>query len=170
MAASSPDGDTSVRPAQRPDAMMGLRLIVGYKFAKAAAELLVGALFLFLGSVGLAEGLTVLAQEIRHHATETLSIALADRLIHASTAHNVFVVAVAVTIDGTVTLLEGWTLHRRYRWSPWLVVCTTASLIPFEVLTLARHPSTGRILLLLVNALILAYLVQRRHTFERRST
>jgi uncharacterized membrane protein (DUF2068 family) len=66
----------------------------------------------------------------------------------------VLVVAVAVIVDGTVTLVEGWALHGRYRWSRWLVVATTSSLLPIEVVTLVRHPSAGRVMLVLVNALI----------------
>lgn len=124
-----------------------------------------GPSFLILGSVGLAEKLTAIARVIRHHATEAWSIALAERLIYASTAHNVFIVAVAVIVDGIVTLVEGWALHGRYRWSRWLVVATTSSLLPFELVTLVRHPSAGRVMLVLVNALILLYLIQRRAAF-----
>ena len=121
----SSDGKISVVVRQQFDAI-GLKLIIGYKLVKAMAELLTGALFLLLGSVGFADVLSAAAQAIRHHATEAWSIALAERLIHASTPHNVFIVAVAVIVDGTVTLIEGWALHRRYRWSRRLVVGATS--------------------------------------------
>lgn len=164
MMAASSEGKKFGRPRQR-SSELGLRLIIGYKFVKGMIELLMGASFLFLGSVGLAEKLTAIVRVIRRHATEAWSIALAERIIHASTAHNVFVVAVAVIVDGTVTLVEGWALHGHFRWSRWLVVATTASLLPFEVITLVRHPSAGRVMLVLVNALIVVYLVQRRAAF-----
>jgi uncharacterized membrane protein (DUF2068 family) len=165
---ASSEGKASVGTLQRSNAV-GLRLIIGYKVVKAMAELLAGASFLILGSVGLAERLTYVAQAIRHHVTEAWSISLAERLIDVSTAHHVFVVAVAVIFDGTVTLIEGWALHCRYRWSRWLVVGTTSLLLPFEAVTLTRHPSAGRVVLLLVNALIVAYLIRRRDAFTMRS-
>jgi uncharacterized membrane protein (DUF2068 family) len=164
MIAASSEGKKFGRPRQR-SSELGLRLIIGYKFLKRMIELLMGASFLFLGLVGVAEKLTAIVRVIRHHATEAWSIALAERIIHASTAHNVFVVAVAIIADGTVTLLEGWALHGRYRWSRWLVVGTTFSLLPFEVVTLVRHPSAGRVTLVLTNALIVVYLIQRRAAF-----
>jgi uncharacterized membrane protein (DUF2068 family) len=144
-----------------------LRLVIGYKFVKALAELAAGAAFLILGSVGLAEKLAHVAEEIRHHATEAWSVALAERLIDVSTAHHVLVVAVALIVDGTVTLVEGWALHRRYRWSRWLVLGTTSSLLPFEAVTLVRHPSVGRGALLLVNSLIVVYLIRSRAAFAK---
>lgn len=161
MTAGSFDGKESRGPGERSKAI-GLRLIIGYKLVKATIELLLGASFLLLGSVGLSEELTAVAHVIRYHATEAWSVALAERLILASTAQNVFVVAVAVIADGAVTLVEGWALHRGYRWSRWLVVCATSLFLPFEIVTLARHPSTGRVMLLLVNALIVIYLLWRR--------
>ncbi len=163
----SSEGETSISNLQRSNAV-GLRLVIGYKFIKAMAEFLAGASLLILGSVGLAEKLTYVAQAIRRHATEGWSISLAERLIDVSTAHHVFVVAVAVIFDGTVTLVEGWALHRRYRWSRWLVLSTTSLLLPFEAVTLIRHPSAGRVVLLLVNALIVAYLIPRRDAFTMR--
>lgn len=139
----------------------GLRLIIGYKLSKAAAELLGGASIFILGSVGLAQKLAYVAQAIRRHATEAWSIALAEKLLDASTAHNVFVVAMAILADSVLTSIEGWALYRRYVWSRWLVVLTTASLIPFEVVALVHHPNAGRAVVLLVNLVIVVYLIRR---------
>ncbi len=139
----------------------GLRLIIGYKLAKAGIELLAAAAFFFFGSAVSAAKLAHAAQFIRHHVTETWSIALAEQLIDASTASHVRVVALAVLADSVVTLIEGWALQRRYVWSRWLVIGTTSSLLPFEVLALLKHPNAGRALLLLLNLLIVAYLLRR---------
>jgi uncharacterized membrane protein (DUF2068 family) len=142
----------------------GLRLIIGYKLGKALAEVLGGASIFILGSVGLAQKLAFIAQGIRRHATEDWSIALAEKLLDASTAHNVFVVAMAMLADSVVTAIEGWALYRRYVWSRWLVVLTTASLIPFEISALVRHPNAGRAVVLLVNLLIVVYLLKRHES------
>jgi uncharacterized membrane protein (DUF2068 family) len=139
----------------------GLRAIIGYKLCKAAAELLGSAAIFIMGSVGLAADLGAAAQAIRRHATEAWSIALAERLLDASTAHNIFVVAMAMLADGLVTSFEGWALYRRYVWSRWLVVATTVSLIPFEVIALVHHANSGRALVLLVNLAIVVYLIRR---------
>jgi uncharacterized membrane protein (DUF2068 family) len=127
----------------------------------------VGATFFVMGSVGLAGKLASLARAIRHHATETWSIALAERLTDVSTARHVFVVAMAVTADGIVTVIEGWALQRHYAWSGWLVLGTTAALLPFEVLALSRHPNAGRAVLLLANLLIVGYLIRREILIRR---
>lgn len=142
----------------------GLRLIISYKLAKAVAEFLGGAVIFVLGSAGFAERLTHVAQAILRHATEAWSISLAERLMDASTAHNVFVVALSMVIDGIATSIEGWALYRRFAWSRWLVVATTAALVPFEVVALVRHPNAGRAAVLLINLLIVVYLARRHAT------
>jgi uncharacterized membrane protein (DUF2068 family) len=153
-------GETARGARERSDAV-GLRLLVGYKLVKALTELLFAALVPFLGSAGLAEELHAIALTIRHHAAEAWSIALAERLVHAATERNLRVVALASLFDGVLSSVEGWALHRRYWWSRWLVVVTTSCLLPFEGVELLRHPSAGRVALLLVNALIVIYLVRR---------
>ncbi|HEY2590794.1 MAG TPA: DUF2127 domain-containing protein [Steroidobacteraceae bacterium] len=154
--------DLTPEVAERRAAPVGLRLIVGFKFAKAAVELLPGALLLLLGEAGLAGDLKALALFLRHHATEAWSIALAERLVHAATERNVLVVAVAALLDGALTLIEAYVLHRRYRWSRWLVIGTTSCALPVEIVALVLHPTAGRMLLLLVNLLIVLYLLQRQ--------
>ncbi len=96
---------------------VGLRLRIRYKSLKRIIELPTGASFLCLDAAALAGQLMALMRVIRDHVTEAWSIALGERLIDASTAHNVFVVAVAVIVEGTAALFEGWALYGRYRWS-----------------------------------------------------
>jgi uncharacterized membrane protein (DUF2068 family) len=140
----------------------GFNLIIRYKLAKTAVELLTGAIFFLVGSAGSAEKIAYIARAVRQHATEAWSVALAERLMDVSTPHHVAVVATALLADGMVTGLEGWALQRRYAWSRWLVVLTTASLTPFEIEALVHHPNAVRAVLLLVNLLIVGYLVMRR--------
>lgn len=144
-----------------PDAL-GLRLIVGYKFVKAAAELLLAVLILSLASAGLADELRMAALNVRNHATAAWSVALARWLMNAATSRNLRVIALASLLDAAASLFEGWALHRRFGWSRWLVVFTTSSLFPFEVVAIVRHFSAGRVALMVVNALIVVYLVRHR--------
>jgi uncharacterized membrane protein (DUF2068 family) len=156
----APDSTSTV--TERLAADGGLKLIVGYKFVKAALELLPGALLLSRGAAGLTGDLQALAMFLRHHATEAWSIALAERLVHATTQRHVLVVAVAALLDGAFTFVEAYALHRRYRWSRWLVIGATSCSLPVEVVALVLHPTAGRMLLLFVNLLIVLYLLQRR--------
>jgi len=157
----SVNGLTETTPGAAQDAV-GLRLIIGYKFAKASAECLFAGLLLLLGTTHVTEELRAAAQGMQRHATEAWSLALAGRLVHAATARTVLLVAVAAFLDGVLSWVEGWALHRRYRWSGWLVVGTTVSLLPFEAVELVRRLSWGRVALLVINALIVVYLVRNR--------
>jgi uncharacterized membrane protein (DUF2068 family) len=139
----------------------GLRLIVFYKLVKAAVEALIGVL-LILGSARVIDGLRDIAVKLREHAAEAWSVSLAERLVHAATARNMLVIAIASLVDAALSLMEGWALHRRYVWSEWLVVVATSCLIPFEVGELIRRVTLGRAALLGLNTLIVAYLLKRR--------
>jgi uncharacterized membrane protein (DUF2068 family) len=72
------------------------------------------------------------------------------------------IVVAALFLDGGVTLVEGWALHRRFHWSGWLVLSATSMFLPFEFFMLIRHPSAGRAMLLLTNVLIAAYFLRHR--------
>jgi uncharacterized membrane protein (DUF2068 family) len=141
---------------------LGLRLIIGYKFARAAAGIALGAGLLALGAAGLAAHLNDVVDYIRHHAAAAWSIALVEYLLDVATGRMLKVVSLAILVDGLFSLFEGWVLYRRYAWSRWLIVITTASLVPLECYSLYRHLSTARIAILLVNVLIVLYLVRRR--------
>ena len=145
-----------------PRDAIGLKLIVAYKFIKASAEGLFGGALLLFGTSHVTEGLRLGALRLQRHATAAWSLALSERLLQAATARTVLVVALAAVFDGVLSGLEGWALQRRYRWSSWLVVGTTVSLLPFELVELARRLSAGRVALLIVNTLIVVYLVRLR--------
>jgi uncharacterized membrane protein (DUF2068 family) len=152
-------GVAADRAKSRSDSL-GLNLVITYKFVKSLLEVLIGTSLLVVGSAGLTEEFAKLAQIVRHHAAQTWSISLAEKLVDVSTVHNIFVIALAMIIDGILTGFEGWALRRGYTWSRWLVVATTAALLPFEVITLARHPSAGRCIILAANILVVGYLVR----------
>jgi uncharacterized membrane protein (DUF2068 family) len=72
-------------------------------------------------------------------------------------------------LDGVSTAVEGFLLLQGRPWGEWVVVAALAVLIPFEALALARHPSGFKLLVLSVNALIVAYLVFLRLGARARS-
>lgn len=156
------DYRSSARPIaarRKASQRVGLRLIVSYKFTKAAVELAIGVALL-AGSPGIAGKLQATAATMRNHATEAWSLELAGQLIRAATERHLLVAGVAACLDGLLTLVEGWALYRRYAWSRWLVIGTTSCLLPLEGLALARHVSGLRVALLVVNVVTVIYLVR----------
>jgi uncharacterized membrane protein (DUF2068 family) len=64
--------------------------------------------------------------------------------------------------DGLVTLLEGVLLLRGHALGEWIVVAALAALVPFEVVSLERHPGPLKLIVLTLNVAIVAYLASRR--------
>lgn len=58
-------------------------------------------------------------------------------------------------------LTEGIGLLMRKRWAEWFTIVTTGLLLPLEGYELAAHFTVTRLVVLVVNALIVAYLVAR---------
>jgi uncharacterized membrane protein (DUF2068 family) len=140
---------------------LGLRLIVGYKLAKGAAQSILGVVGLSRAAA-LTADLRRVAHVIRAHAVEAWSVKLAERLLSIASDRTVRIAALALLLDGVVSFVEGWALHRRYWWSDWLVVAATAALLPIEARAIVHHATIGRAVLIVLNALIVAYLLARR--------
>lgn len=58
-------------------------------------------------------------------------------------------------------LTEGTGLWLLKRWAEWLTVIITSSLIPLEVYELFRHPTVTKVLLLIINLAVVAFLISR---------
>ena len=69
-----------------------------------------------------------------------------------------------------VFAVEGVGLLSHRRWAEWLTVGVTGSFVPFEVYELACHPGAGKVIAIVINVAILAYLVARRLTEHRRTS
>ena len=147
--------------ASSPRLATGVRIIVTYKSAKALLEVLLAIALPASILVGAAEHLHSLALGLRHHGLSAWSMRLADLLVTATTGRHLALTAVALALDGLLTSVEAWSLWRGYVWGAWLVVIATASLIPFEIWELVREPRMGRLLLVIVNGMIVAYLSAR---------
>lgn len=143
-----------------------LVLIIVYKFAKGGLWLALALVLAAAIRMGLGDRLRGLADHLRHHA-HAWSLQLAQLLTRASSRRGLATVAVALVADGIASLIEGWALLHGRWWGPWLVVVTTASLLPFEIAALARHPHAVRFALFAVNIAIVYYLA-RKAVAERR--
>lgn len=84
------------------------------------------------------------------HIIERL-VSIDDRQLRAISAGSFFYAGLMLT-EGVGLLLEK-------HWAEYLTIIATASFIPLEVYELSRHFHWGKIVLLLVNLAIVAYLV-----------
>lgn len=146
----------------------GVRLILAYKLIKAGFQIAAAVVLFYGARHGLTAKLTHFAEQLRHHAVYAGSNLLARAILKFTHAgHGLVWTAYAALADAVISAVEGFALWRGYTWGEWLVVGTTASLIPFEIWALSRHLRAGRVALLVLNLVIVAYLVnraRRRHT------
>jgi|CZKU01.1.fsa_nt_gi uncharacterized membrane protein (DUF2068 family) len=147
----------------------GLVVIITYKLSKAGLWFALAITIVVMMQLGLGDHLLGLAHHLRLHA-HPWSLALADLAVKASSRRSLWKIVFALVADGSLTLVEGWSLLHGRWWGPWLVVAATGSLLPFEILSLLRHPHAVRALILVVNLAIVAYLARkalREHRLRR---
>ena len=138
---------------------LGLRIITGYKLAKAPVTLAL-ALWLTIAprsAIGLAE-------HTAHQISEggaTLS-RLAHWMEHHLTTRFAVDAALIAWVDGVTTSVEGLLLLQGSAWAEWVVVVGLSVLVPFEAVSLEHHPSGIRLAVLTINASIVAYLAWDR--------
>jgi uncharacterized membrane protein (DUF2068 family) len=68
-------------------------------------------------------------------------------------------ISLGTLLYAALYLTEGVGLLRRLRWAEYLTVVSTSLLLPIEGYELVRHPSTGKLLVLLINAAVVTYLI-----------
>jgi uncharacterized membrane protein (DUF2068 family) len=138
----------------------GLRLITFYKFTKAVLQVTAAVLLFYGAAHGLNARLAELAERLREHAVHAWSNVFAAALLRFThSKHSLTFTSFALLADAVLSAVEGWALSRGYTWGEWLVVGTTACLIPFEIWALMHHVRFGRVILLILNVLIVGYLI-----------
>jgi uncharacterized membrane protein (DUF2068 family) len=77
-------------------------------------------------------------------------------------------VGLALTAFGYAVLMgsEGVALYLRKPWARWFTIGATSSLLPIEVYEIVREVHPVRVIVLLANVAIVAYLVNRKELFE----
>jgi uncharacterized membrane protein (DUF2068 family) len=85
----------------------------------------------------------------------------------ALTPNRVRELIVGSFLYGGLFLTEGIGLWLLKRWAMWFTVIITGSFLPLEIYELARHPSAGKVGILVVNLVFAVYLA-RRIRDERR--
>jgi uncharacterized membrane protein (DUF2068 family) len=143
-----------------PPPPTGLRLIVTYKLTKAVLQVAAAVLLFYGAAHGLNARLAEFAEQLREHAVHAWSNVFAAALLRFThSKHSLGFTAYALLADAVLSSVEGWAISRGHTWGEWLVVVTTAGLIPFEIWALLHHIRAGRVVLLVLNLAIVAYLV-----------
>src|SRR5262249_56122698 len=102
------------------------------------------------------------AQRVGEHAVHSWRDVIARAIARLSNfPHSLTWAAAGLAGDAVVSAFEGWALARDFWWAPWLIVAATATLLPFELYAIIRHPRVGRIVIFTINVAIVAYLARR---------
>jgi uncharacterized membrane protein (DUF2068 family) len=146
----------------------GLRLVALFEAGKGLLVLLVGLELLSLVHQG--------AQNVGEEIVERFHLNFARRhpriLLYAATHlndSNVRLLALAALAYSTVRFVEAYGLWRVRAWAEWFAIVSGGVYLPFELYELIRHPTLVKVVVLLVNAAIVAYLVYVRWN-ERQAT
>jgi uncharacterized membrane protein (DUF2068 family) len=150
------------KPRTAHERRLGLKAIIYYKGIKGAAALALAAAGLALLPHWYEHLLRHPAMFLRHHVTGMASLRLAGYLLRHLPPRRGRLICLALGLDGAINIGEWWCLWRGYAWGEWLVVASSGSLLPFEVVELWQGLHFGRALLFVVNLLVIAYLALPR--------
>jgi uncharacterized membrane protein (DUF2068 family) len=158
------------RTRAQVDDSAGVRAIVAYKLTKSTLQL---AAAVTLGSArghALVERVVRLASWVAEHGAKAFYLWLARLVLRVARPELTTLLVVALAADATLGYVEGWALHKRRWWAPWLIVVATSSLVPFEIRELVRRFTAARLLLVVLNSAIVAYLAAHALRGRRRPT
>jgi uncharacterized membrane protein (DUF2068 family) len=153
-------------PAAAHERPVGVQAIIVYKLLKAGVEVLLGSAAVFLVVRGTEAGAATLAEIVLEHFAGGWAIQVATFIVVLATSGHAKFVAVAAFADAVLSAVEGFALQADRWWAPWLVVIATGALLPMELWALWHRPRWGRVVILLVNLVVAAYLlvvVAREH-------
>lgn len=146
--------------ADRHPANKVLRLIAVFKFVEAAV--IIAAAF---AALKLLDPTTLKTLAAWTEALPAISEQnLAKRVLnHLSgiTPREVKEIGIGGFLFAAIFLVEGVGLWLERRWAEWLSVLATSVFIPLELLELFRHASLPKLIALVLNSLVVAYLIFR---------
>jgi len=151
----APQSADEVAAAQRKQ--VGFRLIIGYKFTKAALMFVV-ALWLTTAPGEAYRTLDFMARELVEGGA---AFARLGNWIHAHLSNNIVLRgAVIAWLDSVSSAVEAFLLMSGKTWAQWIVIVGLACLLPFEILSIVHHPRVGKFVVLAANLAIVAYLAR----------
>jgi uncharacterized membrane protein (DUF2068 family) len=146
----------------------GLRLIAAFKLLKGLALLAlgIGVLNLLHKDVEAIAVHWINVFQVDPHShylqklLEKLSILDDKRLKELS---------VGTFLYSALFMTEGIGLALGKRWAEYLTIVSTASLLPIELYEIAKHTSIGKLVALVINLAVVAYLIFELRRFPKRS-
>ena len=139
----------------------GLRVVAMFEASKGLLVLLVGLELLSLLHQG--------AQNVGEQIVERFHLNLARKqpriLFYAITHMNnssLRLLALAALLYSTVRFMEAYGLWRMRTWAEWFAILSAGIYVPFELYELMHHATLVKAVVLLVNAGIVAYLINFR--------
>jgi uncharacterized membrane protein (DUF2068 family) len=149
----------TTRGGAAPSRHRGLAWIAVFKLAKACALLVLGAYTLDLTRAVAMDHLVALVARLPLAPGARPLVHFVDWFAQLGPRH-VAVAGIALLGYATLYAVEGVGLWLGKRWAEYLTVIATASLIPFEVWELTRGVSGLKVIALVLNIVIVAYLVR----------
>ncbi len=154
-------------PVTKPRLSAGYLWIIAFKFAKLLAFLMLGTAALRIAHLPSGSLPEMVARLFGAHASAPLVQHMASAL-SVLTRGQIQALGAAAIVLALVFGTEGTLLAMRVGWAPYLTVVATALGLPFEILEIARRPtSLHRYVLLAANAAILVYLWRRKDDFRQ---
>ena len=154
---------TAKRPPKKQESAAGLILIGLFKLVKALALLAVG-----IGALRFLH--KDLAQSVMHWV-ELLRVDPDNRFIHrvlekvfSVTPKQLKELSAGTFFYAALLGIEGIGLLMRKHWAEYFTIITTGALLPLEIYELAKHVTITKLIVLVVNAAIVLYLINRVRT------
>jgi uncharacterized membrane protein (DUF2068 family) len=150
----------AVKQSKKRESATGLILIGLFKLAKAVALVAVG-----IGALRFLH--KDLAQSVAHWV-DVLRVDPDNRFIHpilaklfSVTPRQLKELSAGTFFYATLLGIEGIGLLLRKHWAEYFTIITTGALLPLEGYELAKHVTTTKVIVLVINAAIVWYLVVR---------
>jgi len=149
-----------------------IRLITVERFLKATVLFAGGIALLVLNhNEGLHQAIVEIESEYNLDSGRGLWRQLVDLFLQHAAAlpdRQVVELAIAGFLYAALETFEGIGLLLKRRWAEYLVLVATAVFLPVEIRELIVKPSPFKVLALVVNLLIVAYLIWRKRLFLER--
>ncbi len=148
---------TTGKPPRKLHAHAMLHAIALFKFAKALLMLLVALGARALVSPALNEWARGMAEELQMR-THSHYVRLLLGKFGAMDPHSLNAISLVALGYALLLLAEGIGLWLEKRWAEYMTVIITVSLVPVELYELCHHPTVTRLVVLLLNLVLVAYL------------
>ena len=161
---SVPRPDPSVIDQRSSDA--GLRAVASFEAFKGILVVVLG-IFLVIYHHRAEDVTENLLDHLHINPDRRLGHALMNAAATISDA-RLWTIAAAIVAYSTVRFVEAWGLWNRRVWAEWFALLSGAMYLPLELLKVAERATWERIAVLIINAIIVAYMLYIRLRAHRQ--